>query len=71
MTLPDPADDRHEPTDDEIEEAIDRCEPEDALTELMGLTTDKEILRWARDFQKSIHDDIELNRDNDRSDGDS
>lgn len=68
MTLPDPADDRDEPTDDEIEEAIDRCEPEDALTELVGLTTDKEILVWAHAFRQSIHDAIEINREN--SDGD-
>ena len=68
--LPDPADDRDEPTDDEISEAIDRCEPEDALTELMALTTDAEILTWARDYQQSIHDAIDLNREQQNSDGD-
>lgn len=70
MTLRDPADDRDEPTDDEIEEAIDDCEPEDALTELMCLTTDKEILAWAHAFKQQIHDAIELNRENQESDGD-
>ena len=70
MTLRDPADDRDEPTDDEITEAIDRCEPEDALTELMGLTTDAEILAWAHAYRQSIHDAIELNREQQNSDGD-
>ena len=63
-----PDDDRDEPTDEEIEEAIDRCEPEDVLVELMSLTTDLEILAWAHAFQQSIHDAIEINREN--SDGD-
>ena len=63
-----PDDDRDEPTDEEIEEAIDRCEPEDVLVELMSLTTDKEILEWAHAFQRAIHDAIEINREN--SDGD-
>lgn len=70
MTLPDPADDRDEPTDEEIEEAIDRCEPEDALTELIGLTTDAEILKWAHSFKQSIHDAVNLHRENQNSDGD-
>ena len=65
-----PDDDRNEPTDEEIEEAIDRCEPEDVLVELMSLTTDAEILAWAHAFQRAIHDAIEINRENDRSDGD-
>ena len=66
----DPADDRDEPTEEEIEEAIDRCEPEDVLTELMCLTADRDILAWAHAFKQSIHDDIELSRENQKSDGD-
>jgi hypothetical protein len=68
--LPDPADDRDEPTDDEINESIDRCEPVCVLTDLMSLTTDKEILAWAHAFKQQIHDDIEINRENQESDGD-
>ena len=68
--LPDPADDRDEPTDDELAEAIDQCEPEDALTELMTLTTDAEILAWAILFKERIHDAIELSREQQNSDGD-
>jgi hypothetical protein len=70
VSLRDPADDRDEPNDDELAEAIDRCEPEDVLTELMCLTTDAEILKWAHAFKQSIHDDIELSRENQKSDGD-
>lgn len=65
-----PDDDRDEPTDEEIEEAIDRCEPEDVLVDLMSLTTDAEILQWAHAFQRSVFDAIEINRENQNSDGD-
>ena len=70
MTLRDPADDRDEPTDDELTESIDACEPADAICELMTLTTDAQILKWARDVQQSIHDAINDNRENQKSDGD-
>ena len=67
----DPANDRDEPTDDEISEHIAThtdCDAE--INELMALTTDKEILAWAHNLRQSIYDAIELNRENQKSDGD-
>ena len=63
-----PDDDRDEPTDDEIVDAVARCECDDILVEVMSLETDKEILEWARVFKASIYEAIEINREN--SDGD-
>ena len=66
----DPADDRDEPTDDEISEHIDihtDCDAE--INELMTLTTDKEILTWAHALRQSILDAINEKK-SDRSDGD-
>ena len=68
--LPDPADDRDEPTDDEIVDAVARCECDDILVEVMSLETDAEILAWANAFKQQIHDAIELNREQQNSDGD-
>jgi hypothetical protein len=70
MTLRDPADDRDEPTDDEISEHIDihtDCDAE--INELMTLTTDREILKWAHALKQSIIDAI-IEKRADVSDGD-
>jgi len=66
----DPADDRDEPTDEEISEHIATqtdCDAE--ITDMMWLTTDREILQWAHNLRQSIYEAIVENR-NDRSDGD-
>jgi hypothetical protein len=70
VNLPDPADDRDEPTDEEISEHIDihtDCDAE--INELMCLTTDKEILAWANALRQSIIDAI-IEKRADVSDGD-
>ena len=60
-----PDDDRDEPTDAEIVDAVARCECDDILVELMSLDTDKEILEWARVFKASIFEAIEINQNSD------
>jgi hypothetical protein len=68
--LPDPANDRDEPTDEEVREQIDRTDFGDDIETLCGLIDERAILQWAHTLQHKIHDAIELNRDNQKSDGD-
>ena len=66
----DPADDRDEPSDEEISEHIAThtdCDAE--INELMTLTTDREILAWANALRQSILDAI-IEKRADVSDGD-
>lgn len=70
MTLKDPADDRDEPTDEEVREQIDRTDFGDDIETLCGLIDPKAILAWAHAFKHKIHDAVNLHRENQNSDGD-
>lgn len=65
-----PDDDRDEPTDEEVRECLAETDCEEEIAILMDLTTPAEILAWALALQTKIHDAIELNRENQNSDGD-
>ena len=52
MTLPDPANDRDEPTDDDIAAVVD--DEDEAVRELVYLDTDAEILVWARALKERL-----------------
>jgi len=70
MTLRDPADDRDEPTDEEISEHIAMyMDCSDEIIDMMTLTTDAEILKWANALRQSILDAI-IEKRADVSDGD-
>lgn len=59
MTMPDPGDDRDEPTDDEIAEHIAThtdCEAE--IADMMWMSSDREILQWAHNLRQSIYEAI-------------
>lgn len=63
MNLREPDDDRDEPTDDEIAEHIAThtdCETE--IADMMWMTSDREILRWAHNLRQSIYEAIIENR---------
>jgi hypothetical protein len=66
----DPADDRDEPTDEEVRETIDATDFGDDIETLCGLIEPKAILAWASTLQAKIHDAVALNRENQKSDGD-
>ena len=65
--LPDPADDRHELTDDDIAAVVD--DEDEAVRELCYLDTDAEILVWARALKEDLRTRAYESRDND-CDGD-
>ena len=71
MTLRDPADDRDEPSEEEISQYVAGYIPGDEEIAYMvtTLTTDKEILKWAHDLRQSILDAI-IEKRADVSDGD-
>ncbi len=66
----DPADDRDEPTDEEVREVIDASDFGDDIATLMDLLDERAILQWAHTLQHKIHDAVALNRENQKSDGD-
>lgn len=70
MTLPDPANDRDEPTDEEVRACLAETDCEEELALLVDLVTDAEILKWAHAFKQQIHDAVNLHRENQNSDGD-
>ncbi len=68
MNLRDPADDRHELTDDDIAAVVD--DEDEAVRELCYLDTDAEILVWARALKEALRTRAYESRENDVSDGD-
>jgi len=66
----DPADDRDEPTDEEITAAVEASDCVALIMEVMDLTNNQEMFAWCIRLQDRIHDAVNLNRENQKSDGD-
>ena len=74
--LPDPANDRDEPTDDEIVGAAEEFCTWDFtndICEMCSLESDKDLLAWAKTMRAKFDDylaDVVANREQQNSDGD-
>ncbi len=67
----DPADDRDEPTDEEIDEAVACSDTHDLAIDLLAADDDdRTILAIVRQFRDKLFESINLNRENQKSDGD-